>query len=37
MIKCEVCERIVVELWRDYETMDRLCTECLDLRIREGG
>lgn len=34
-MKCDVCERQVVTLWRDYETMDRLCTECLDARIKE--
>lgn len=35
MIKCDVCERMVVQLWRDYETMDRLCDDCLDRRLEE--
>jgi hypothetical protein len=34
-MKCGVCNRIVVELWRDYESMDMLCDDCLDERLRE--
>jgi len=32
MFKCDVCEALVVELWRDFEAEDKVCVDCLDGR-----